>query len=148
MKLRYNKRSTEWLKKGIPGKIENLELLLNGEHIALNENKDIEVKAGSNTIGAIVKITKGDIIHIAEKEFNINSDKQLHLLFANKNYKVQNMVINPLGLLLLVIAVFVGVLLPSIGIVMLLIGMVILTLMPNAYVYKKHGNDAFKVLLT
>lgn len=148
MNLKYNKRSTEWLRKGVPGKIIDIKLMVNGQKISLDEYKNIEVNSGINSLGAIISLSNGDTITIPEKEFNVDKDKQLHLLFANKNYKILNMIFNPLALALVVLGVIIGVLIPTIGLIMLFAGMVILTVMPNTYVYKKHGSDAFKILLT
>lgn len=148
MKLKYNKRSTEWLRKGIPGKIDSISLLINGEVTKLDQYQNIEVQSGSNKIGTIIKLSNGDTINLHEKDFDVTKDMQLHLLFANKNLKIQNMLINPIGLGLMLLGVIIELLIPTIGILMLFAGMVALTVTPNTYAYKKHGSKAFKILLT
>lgn len=148
MKLKYNKRSTEWLRKGIPSKIDSISLLINGESIELNQFHNIEVQSGSNKIGAIIKLSNGDTINLHEKDFDVTKDMQLHLLFANKNLKIQNMLINPIGLGLMILGIIIGLLIPAVGILMLFAGMIALTVTPNTYAYKKHGSEAFKILLT
>lgn len=148
MKLFYNKRSTEWLKKGIPGNIKQITMIVNSQEETLNEYRNIEVETGSNLIGATIELSNGEVIKIEEKEFNVERDMQLHILFASKNYKIQNMIINPKAFALLLLASVFAALIPILSVVLISIGMLALVLIPNTYVYKKHGSDAFKILLT
>ncbi len=148
MKLKYNNRSTEWLKKGVPGQISSIDLVLNGNEIRLDEYQDIELDKAENLIGANIKLENGDILQIKPQQFTVDKDMQLHLLFANKNYKLLNTLVNPLGLGLMVIGAVLAALIPAFGAVILLAGVVALTVTPNTFIYKKYGADGFKVLLT